>query len=107
MNFNSVFEELNKLYESDNAGKAKKPLSEATIYMTKAKMAQLDKEVEEAGKEVAKYNIPMARNSAGENEPDFSAVPENQRAAAKAAHDRYQKALAARPSRSQNIIKFN
>ena len=100
MNFNSVFEELNKLYED------KESLTEATIYMTKAKMAQLDKAVEDAQKEVAKYNIPMKRNSAGESEPDFEAVPENQREAAKAAHDKYQKALAARPSRSQNIIKY-
>lgn len=100
MNFNSVFEELNKLYED------KESLTEATIYTTKAKMAQLDKAVEDAQKEVAKYKIPMKRNSAGESEPDFEAVPENQREAAKAAHDKYQKALAARPSRSQNIIKY-
>lgn len=100
MNFNSVFEELNKLYED------KESLTEATIYTTKAKMAQLDKAVEDAQKEVAKYKIPMKRNSAGESEPDFDAVPENQREAAKAAHDKYQKALAARPSRSQNIIKY-
>lgn len=111
MNFNSVFEELNKLYESKEPAKKvelkeEKPLKEATIYMTKAKMAQLDKAVEDAQKEVAKYNIPMKRNSAGESEPDFEAVPENQREAAKAAHDKYQKALAARPSRSQNIIKY-
>lgn len=98
MNFNSVFEELNKLYEE--------AVTEATIYTTKAEMAKLDKEVEDAQKEVAKYRIPMKRNSAGESEPDFEAVPENQREAAKAAHDRYQKALAARPSRSQNIIKY-
>lgn len=100
MNFNSVFEELNKLYED------KESLTEATIYTTKAKMAQLDKAVEDAQKEVAKYKIPMKRNSAGESEPDFDAVPENQREAAKAAYDKYQKALAARPSRSQNIIKY-
>ena len=81
-------------------------LNEATIYMTKAEMAKLDKEVEEARKEVAKYNIPMKRNSAGENEPDFEAVPENQREAAKAAHDTYQKALKARPDRAKNIIKY-
>lgn len=81
-------------------------LTEATIYTTKAKMAQLDKAVEDAQKEVAKYKIPMKRNSAGESEPDFDAVPENQREAAKVAYDRYQKALAARPSRSQNIIKY-
>lgn len=81
-------------------------LNEATIYMTKAEMAKLDKEVEEARKEVAKYNIPMKRNSAGENEPDFEAVPENQREAAKAAHDKYQKALKARPDRAKNIIKY-
>ena len=81
-------------------------LNEATIYMTKAEMAKLDKEVEEARKEVAKYNIPMKRNSAGENEPDFAAVPENQREAAKAAHDKYQKALKARPDRAKNIIKY-
>lgn len=85
-------------------------LNEATIYMTKAEMAKLDKEVEEAQKEVAKYNIPMKaqKNSAGqtENVPDFEAVPESQREAAKKAHDRYQKALKARPSRSQNIIKY-
>ena len=74
--------------------------------MTKAEMAKLDKEVEEARKEVAKYNIPMKRNSAGENEPDFAAVPENQREAAKAAHDKYQKALKARPDRAKNIIKY-
>ena len=41
MNFNSVFEELNKLYESKEPAKKvelkeEKPLKEATIYMTKA-----------------------------------------------------------------------
>lgn len=85
-------------------------LKEATIYTTKAKMAQLDKEVEEARKEVAKYNIPMKaqKNSAGEtvSVPDFEVVPEAQREAAKKAHDRYQKALAARPDRAKNIIKY-
>lgn len=85
-------------------------LNEATIYITKAEMAKLDKEVEEARKEVAKYNIPMKaqKNSAGETEnvPDFEAVPEAQREAAKKAYDRYQKALAARPDRAKNIIKY-
>lgn len=92
--------------ESDEEEEVKESLTEATIYITKAEMAKLDKEVEEAQKEVAKYKIPMKRNSAGESEPDFEAVPEDQREAAKKAHDRYQKALKARPSRSQNIIKY-
>jgi hypothetical protein len=90
-----------------DAGEA---LTEATIHISKAEMAKLDKEVEEARKEVAKYNIPVKaqRNSAGETEsvPDFEAVPEAQREAAKKAHDRYQKALAARPDRAKNIIKY-
>lgn len=89
---------------------AEEALTEATIYITKAEMAKLDKEVEEARKEVAKYNIPVKAqtNSAGETEsiPDFEAVPEAQREAAKEAHDRYQKALAARPDRAKNIIKY-
>ena len=92
--------------EGEEEEEVKESLNEATIYITKAEMAKLDKEVEDAQKEVAKYKIPMKRNSAGESEPDFEAVPENQREAAKAAHDRYQKALKARPSRSQNIIKY-
>ena len=93
-------EQIQFVFDLDEA------LSEATIYTTRAEMAKLDKAVEDAQKEVAKYSIPMKRNSAGESEPDFEAVPENQREAAKAAHDKYQKALAARPSRSQNIIKY-
>lgn len=88
----------------------KESLTEATIYTTKAEMEKLDKEVEEATKEVAKYNIPMKaqKNSAGETEnvPDFEAVPEAQREAAKKAYDRYQKAVSARPDRAKNIIKY-
>ena len=85
-------------------------LKEAIITMSRAEMNRLDREVEDARKEVAKYNIPMKAqmNSAGETEavPDFEVVPENQRDAAKAAHDRYQKALQARPDRAKNIIKY-
>ena len=88
----------------------KESLTEATIYTTKAEMEKLDKEVEEATKEVAKYNIPMKaqKNSAGETEnvPDFEAVPEAQREAAKKAYDRYSKAIAARPDRLKNVIKY-
>ena len=85
-------------------------LNEATINISKAEMAKLDKEVEEATKEVAKYKIPMKaqQNSAcqTENVPDFDAVPEDQREAAKKAYDRYQKAYAARPDRAKNIINY-
>lgn len=88
----------------------KESLTEATIYTTKAEMEKLDKEVEEATQEVAKYNIPMKaqQNSAGETEnvPDFEAVPEAQREAAKKAYDRYSKAIAARPDRLKNVIKY-
>lgn len=98
--------DLEPIEDGESEEEVKESLNEATIYMTKAEMAKLDKEVEEAQKEVAKYKIPMKRNSAGENEPDFEAVPEDQREAAKKAHDRYQKAVKARPSRSQNIIKY-
>lgn len=98
--------DLEPIEDEESEEEVKESLNEATIYMTKAEMAKLDKEVEDAGKEVAKYNIPMKRNSAGENEPDFDVVPEDQRDAAKQAYDRYQKALKARPSRSQNIIKY-
>jgi hypothetical protein len=88
----------------------KDPLDEATINISKAEMEKLDKEVEEATQEVAKYKIPMKaqKNSAGqtENVPDFEAVPEAQREAAKKAYDRYQKAVAARPDRAKNIIKY-
>ena len=98
--------DLTPIEDEESEEEVKESLNEATIYMTKAEMAKLDKEVEDAGKEVAKYNIPMKRNSAGESEPDFDVVPEEQRDAAKKAYDRYQKALEARPSRSQNIIKY-
>ena len=85
-------------------------LKEATIHISKAEMAKLDKEVEEATKEVAKYNIDTQtqQNSAGQTEkvPVFDAVPENQREAAKKAYDRYVKALAARPDRMKNVIKY-
>jgi Na+/phosphate symporter len=88
----------------------KESLTEATIYTTKAEMEKLDKEVAEATQEVAKYNIPMKaqQNSAGETEnvPDFEAVPEAQREAAKKAYDRYSKAIAARPDRLKNVIKY-
>jgi hypothetical protein len=88
----------------------KHPLDEATINISRAEMEKLDKEVEEATKEVAKYKIPMKaqKNSAGqtENVPDFEAVPEAQREAAKKAYDRYSKAIAARPDRAKNIIKY-
>lgn len=88
----------------------KQPLDEATINISRAEMEKLDKEVEEATKEVAKYKIPMKaqKNSAGqtENVPDFEAVPEAQREAAKKAYDRYSKAIAARPDRAKNIIKY-
>ena len=102
--------DLEPIEDEDSEEEVKESLTEATIYITKAEMAKLDKEVEEASKEVAKYNIPMKaqKNSAGETEnvPDFEAVPEAQREAAKKAHDRYQKALKARPDRAKNIIKY-
>lgn len=85
---------------------AQSGLKEANITISRAEMARLDKEVEEAGKEVAKYKIPMKQNSAGETEPDFSVVPEEQREAAMKAHDRYVKAVKARPSRSKDIITY-
>jgi hypothetical protein len=85
-------------------------LEEAKITMSKAEMAKLDKEVEEATAEVAKYKIPMKVQvtSAGttENAPDFGAVPEGQREDAKKAYDRYTKALAARPDRAKNEITY-
>ena len=85
-------------------------LNEDTISISKAEMAKLDKEVEDATKEVAKYNIPMRsqKTSAGtiDNVPDFEVVPEAQREAAKKAYDRYKKALAARPDRAKNIINY-
>ena len=88
----------------------KESLTEATIYTTKAEMEKLDKEVEEATQEVAKYKLSMKTqmNSAGQTEsvPDFEAVPEAQREAAKKAYDRYSKAIAARPDRAKNIIKY-
>ena len=102
--------DLEPIEDEDSEEEVKESLTEATIYITKAEMAKLDKEVEEARKEVAKYNIPMKaqKNSAGETEnvPDFEAVPEAQREAAKKAHDMYQKALKARPDRAKNIIKY-
>jgi hypothetical protein len=56
-------------------------LKEATITMSRSEMNRLDREVEDARKEVAKYNIPMKAqmNSSGETEsiPDFEVVPEN------------------------------
>lgn len=82
-------------------------LTEAKITISRAEMAKLDKEVEDARKEVAKYNIPLTRNSAGEEEPDFSVVPEDQRDDAIKAHDRYMKALKARPDRAKNIIVYS
>ena len=86
-------------------------LNEATIHMSKTQMAELDKEVEEATKEVAKYKIPMKaqKNSAGEtiNNPDFDSVPKDRRNAAKSAYDRYKKALEARPNKAKNIIVYD
>jgi hypothetical protein len=85
-------------------------LEEAKITMSKAEMAKLDKEVEEATAEVAKYKIPMkvqvTSADTTENVPDFEAVPEDQREAAKKAYDRYAKALAARPDRAKNEITY-
>lgn len=86
-------------------------LTEGTIHISKEEMSKLDQEVEEATKEVAKYNIPMIsrKNSAGdaENVPDFEAVPEDQRNAAKSAYERYKKALEARPDRAKNITVYD
>lgn len=96
--------------EDTEEEEVKESLTEATITISRAEMAKLDKEVEDAQKEVAKYNIPLKaqKNSAGETEnvPDFDAVPEAQREAAKKAYDKYQKALKARPDRAKNVIKY-
>lgn len=81
-------------------------MMENVIYITKAEMNKLDAEVEEARKEIAKYKIPMRLLSNGDEEPDFSVVPENEREAAKEAYNRYMKALQARPDRVKNIIKY-
>lgn len=96
-----------------NAGREEEDrveLEESKITISRAEMAKLDKEVEEAGKEVAKYNIPMKaqKTSAGttENVPDFDVVPEDKRDDAKKAYDRYTKALEARPDRAKNIIEY-
>ena len=96
-----------------NAGREEEDrveLEESKITISRAEMAKLDKEVEEAGKEVAKYNIPMKaqKTSAGttENVPDFNVVPEDKRDDAKKAYDRYTKALEARPDRAKNIIEY-
>ena len=102
--------DLEPIEDTDEEEKVEESLTEATITISRAEMAKLDKEVEDARKEVAKYNIPLKaqKNSAGETEnvPDFEVVPEAQREAAKKAYDRYQKALAARPDRAKNIIKY-
>ena len=102
--------DLEPIEDEDSEEEVKESLTEATITISRAEMAKLDQEVEDARKEVAKYNIPMKAqmNSAGETEsvPDFEVVPEAQREAAKKAHDRYQKALKARPDRAKNIIKY-
>lgn len=102
--------DLEPIEDTDEEEKVEESLTEATITISRAEMAKLDKEVEDARKEVAKYNIPLKaqKNSAGETEnvPDFEVVPEAQREAAKKAYDRYQKALAARPNRAKNIIKY-
>jgi hypothetical protein len=102
--------DLEPIEDEDSEEEVKESLTEATITISRAEMAKLDQEVEDARKEVAKYNIPMKAqmNSAGETEnvPDFDVVPEAQREAAKKAYDRYQKALAARPDRAKNIIKY-
>lgn len=102
--------DLEPIEDTDEEEKVEESLTEATITISRAEMAKLDKEVEDARKEVAKYNIPLKaqKNSAGETEnvPDFEAVPEAQREAAKKAHDMYQKALKARPDRAKNIIKY-
>lgn len=90
--------------------KANESLTEGTISISKAEMAKLDKEVADATTEVAKYKIPMKSQmtSAGTTDsvPDFEAVPESEREAAKKAYDRYKKALAARPNRAKNIINY-
>jgi hypothetical protein len=102
--------DLEPIEDTDEEEKVEESLTEATITISRAEMAKLDKEVEDARKEVARYNIPLKaqKNSAGETEnvPDFEVVPEAQREAAKKAYDRYQKALAARPDRAKNIIKY-
>ena len=102
--------DLEPIEDTDEEEKVEESLTEATITISRTEMAKLDKEVEDARKEVAKYNIPLKaqKNSAGETEnvPDFEVVPEAQREAAKKAYDRYQKALAARPDRAKNIIKY-
>ena len=86
-------------------------LNEANIHMSKAQMAKLDKDVEDAQREVGKYKIRMKsqKNSDGSvvNVPDFAEVPENELDAAKKAYDRYQKALAARPDRAKNVISYD
>lgn len=105
-----IEDEEEEVKESLTLNEKAESLEEATINISKAEMAKLDKEVEEATKEVAKYKIPMKaqQNSAGqtENVPDFEAVPEDQREAAKKAYDRYSNALAARPDRAKNIINY-
>ena len=102
--------DLEPIEDTDEEEKVEESLTEATITISRTEMAKLDKEVEDARKEVAKYNIPLKaqKNSAGETEnvPDFEVVPEAQREAAKKAYDSYQKALAARPDRAKNIIKY-
>lgn len=81
-------------------------LEEAIIHISKAEMNKLDKEVEEATKEVAQYNIKLNRLSDGSVEPDFSETPEDRIDQAKDAFDRYQKALKARPDRAKDIITY-
>lgn len=84
--------------------------NESVVRISKSEMEKLDKEVEEATKEVAKYNIPMKSqknsNGAVDNVPDFDAVPTAQREAAKHAYDRYSKAVSARPDRAKCKIEY-
>ena len=86
-------------------------ISEATIHMSKSEMDKLDKEVEDATKEVAKYNIPMKAKKTSANTttngPDFDAIPENQRESAKKAYDRYSKAVKDRPDRAKDVIVYD
>ena len=83
-------------------------LYEAKITMSKAEMQRLDKEVEEATKDVAQYNIKLKKRSDGSVEPDFSDLPEGKNIDdAKKAYDRYVKANAARPDRAKNEIIYD
>ena len=101
---------LGEAVEQETISESSMDLEEAKIMISRAEMAKLDKAVDDATEEVAKYNIPMKsqKNSAGETEqvPNFEAVPEEQKEAAKRAYDAYVKAIAARPDRAKNIIEY-